>query len=250
MNRTLHILLALMIIFAVASPTQADWTNVLDQAKDAYVKSTESNTSSSSVANLTSQEVVTGLKEALNKSVDYSTSFLGKKDGFLKNPDVTIPVPESLTKIETALRLTGQDALADEFVTSMNRAAEKAVPETASVLSGAIKKMSFDDAKRILSGPDNAATEYFRANSSAELAERIRPIVSEAMSSVNVTGYYNQFASAAQLAGFSGTAPDLEGYVTDKTLDGLFLIMEREEANIRENPVARTTDILKKVFGQ
>lgn len=236
---------------------------------------------------LNTSEIVSGLKTALDKAVDSAVSSLGTADGYLGNADVKIPVPGTFSKIETTLRLIGQSELADSFVTSMNRAAEKAVPETVGILTEAITNMSFDDArgifdggdtaatdsfrntadgplltrlelqvqqersvvKRILNGGDTAATDFFRNTADNALMTRLEPIVSEAMDSVNVTQYFKNMMSAAKATGMAGQDFDLDGYVTRKALDGLYFVMEQEEANIRQNPVARTSEILKKVFG-
>ena len=241
----------ILILLLVALPTlgQAGW---LDTAKDVgnqYLQSKTSGSSSSSTSSITNTEAIEGLKAALDKAVDASIATLGKTDGFLDNDKVKIPLPDSLGKVETALRFAGQDKLADQFVTSMNRAAEQAVPLTKDVFLAAIKKMTFQDAMGILQGGDTAATDYFQRTMTSDLKEKIEPVVSEAMENVNVTRYYKNMAQAASLVGINGTATDLDGYVTDKALEGLFYVMSEEEKDIRENPLARTSDILKKVFG-
>lgn len=200
-----------------------------------------------------------GLKEALGKGVEQAVANLGKTDGFLKDLNVKIPMPESLQKVEKTLRVLRQDELADEFVTTMNRAAEQAVPEAAAVLGDSVKQMSIADAKSILTGANNAATEYFRRTSGTNLHARFLPIVKAATEKTGVTSTYKRMTDKAG-GGFGGLgglgagllgreAPDLDDYVTRKTLDGLFLKIAEQEKLIRENPVARTTDLLQKVFG-
>jgi hypothetical protein len=202
---------------------------------------------------LTQDQMVGGLKEALSKGVEKAVAGLGKQDGFLKDADVKIPMPESLQRVEKALRTMRQDKLADEFVTSMNRAAEQAVPEAAGVLGDSVKQMTVADAKGVLTGTNNAATQYFRRTSETNLHARFLPIVKAATEKAGVTSAYKRMTDKAG-GGLGGgllgkQAPDLDGYVTRKALDGLFLKIAEQEKIIRENPVARTTDLLKKVFG-
>jgi Protein of unknown function (DUF4197) len=204
---------------------------------------------------LTQDQMVGGLKEALGKGAQQAVASLGKQDGFLKDAGVKIPMPESLQKVEKTLRTLRQDKLADEFVTTMNRAAEQAVPEAAAVLGDSVKQMSITDAKTILTGTNNAATQYFRRTSETNLHARFLPIVKTATEKAGVTAAYKRMTDKAG-GGFGGMgslfgkqAPDLDSYVTGKTLDGLFLKIAEQEKLIRENPVARTTDLLQKVFG-
>jgi hypothetical protein len=212
-------------------------------------------------AALTADEITKGLKEALSKGAQKAIASLGKEDGFLKNLEVKIPLPDSLRKAESAARLAGQGQLADDFLVSMNRAAEQAVPQAVSVLADSITKMTVADAQAILKGPEDAATQYFRKTSEATLLEKFRPIVAKATDSVGVTQKYKQltgaFGGAQSLGGlFGGSkksaspgALDVDGYVTQKALDGLFKMVAAEEKAIRANPAARTTDLLKRVFG-
>ena len=204
---------------------------------------------------LTGDEMSGGLKEALSKGIQQAVASLGKEDGFLKDAAVKIPVPDSLRLAEKTLRTLHQDQLADEFVTSMNRAAEQAVPEAAAVLGDAVKQMTLADAKAILVGTNNAATAYFRRTSETNLFERFLPIVQKTTEQTGVTRAYKQMVSKANFGGFSASSflnqdsVDLDGYVTHKALDGLFLKIAQEEKRIRENAAARTTDLLQKVFG-
>ena len=203
--------------------------------------------------------MVGGLKEALAKGVQQAVATLGKPDGFLKDANVKIPMPESLQKVEKTLRTLRQDKLADEFVTTMNRAAEQAVPEAAAVLGDSVKQMSIADAKSILTGTNNAATQYFRRTSETNLHARFLPIVKTATEKAGVTGAYKRMTDKSRRRPRRvrrigrqpdrPEAPDLDSYVTRKTLDGLFLKIAEQEKMIRENPVARTTDLLQKVFG-
>lgn len=204
---------------------------------------------------LSSEEITGGLKEALSKGVERAVGILSQPDGFLKDVSVKIPMPETLKKVERTLRTLRQDKLADEFVTTLNRAAEQAVPEAAAVLGNAVKQMTLADAKAILTSTNNAATAYFRRTSETNLHERFLPIVRKATEQAGVTSAYKKMTEKASFGGFSAgsllgqDAIDLDGYVTRKALDGLFLKIGLEEQRIRENPIARTTDLLQKVFG-
>jgi len=233
----------------------ADWLDFFKRKPAAG----QAATASAGLSGLTQDQIVGGLKEALGKGVQQAVTALGKPDGFLKDMKVRIPMPESLQTVEKTLRTLRQDKLADEFITTMNRAAEQAVPEAAAVLGDAVKQLSIADAKSILTGTNNAATEYFRRTSSTNLHARFLPIVKAATEKTGVTSAYKQMADKAGggLGGLGGLgssllglrAPDLDDYVTDKALDGLFVKIAEEEARIRENPVARTTALLQKVFG-
>ena len=204
---------------------------------------------------LSNDEITGGLKDALGKGVERAVGALGKEDGFLKDAGVKIPMPATLKKVEKSLRTLGQEKLADEFITTMNRAAEQAVPEAAGVLGEAVKQMSLADAKSILTSTNNAATAYFRRTGETNLHQRFLPIVRKATEQAGVTSAYKKMVEKASFGGFSagsllgGDVTDVDGYVTRKALDGLFLKIGEEERRIRENPVARSTDLLQKVFG-
>jgi len=200
---------------------------------------------------LSDEDVVKGLKEALSKGTQQAIANLGKEGGYLNNLDVKIPLPSELQKVEKLLRKLGQDKYADQFVATMNHAAEKAVPEAASLFADSISQMSLADAKAILKGPDDAATQYFRKTSEAKLKERFLPIVKAATDKAGVTSAYKTLMQkagpTAQMLGVGTT--NLDTYVEDKAVDGLFKMIAAEEKRIRQDPVARTTDLLKKVFG-
>lgn len=202
--------------------------------------------------NVSDNDIAAGLKEALGKGVSTAIKTLGKPNGFLLNPRVKIPLPKSLQKLEKGLRIAGQGKSVDAFVASMNNAAEKAVPVAIDVFVDAIKQMSFDDARKILfSGQKDSATQFFRRTSEETLRGKFRPIVEEFTEKTGVTQKYKTMVGKAGFAAqFLGKdATDLDGYVTQKALDGLFLLVADEEAKIRENPIGRTTALLKKVFG-
>ena len=248
MKKINHYLFAVLLLF-ISPLYAASFLEKLGLGKS----STNSNSALTTV--LSQDEISAGLKEALAKGVERSVALLGKDDGILNDLSVKIPIPQNLQRVERTLRALGQDQLADEFVTTMNRAAEKAVPEAATVLAGAIKQMTLADAKSILTDTNNAATAYFRRTSETTLYERFLPIVQKATEQTGVTSAYKKMMEKTSVRGFSATsllgqnASDLDGYVTHKALDGLFLKISEEEQRIRQNPVARTTDLLQKVFG-
>jgi hypothetical protein len=202
---------------------------------------------------LSQEDLASGLKEALRVGTGRAIEHLGRDGGFLNDSQVRIPLPSALQTLEQGLRAGGQGAIADNFVTTMNRAAERAVPETAAILGKAIASMTLDDAKAILTGPDDAATEYFRKSSRGRLAEAILPIVSSATEQAGVTSAYKRFMGSSAGGLFSrftgGGDLDIDRYVTEKALDGLFLKLADEERLIREDPAARSTELLQNVFG-
>ena len=225
-------------------------------------------TTTAAVAALSDSQVASGLKDALGKGLQNAVANLGHSDGFLTNLNVKIPLPAKLQSVEKALRAAKQDKYADEFVTTMNRAAEQAVPEAASIFGDAVKNMSIDDAKAVLTGPQDSATQFFRRTTSTNLYAKFYPIVQKATSSTGVTSAYKKMMAQvtstntmSSFGSFGGTlsgmankyagadALDVDAYVTNKALDGLFTMVANEEKNIRQNPVARTTDALKQVFG-
>ncbi len=239
-------LAACMLLFSMnAHAAWRDFLNVFSEDE----KSTE--LTKEVMTGLSQTDIVDGLKEALTKGTRAAVAMLGKKDGFLANTKVKIPMPESLRKIDKGLRKMGQDKVADNFVETMNRAAENAVPQAAAIFSDAVKNMSIADAKEILQGDDDAATRYFRQNSSEQLREKFLPVVKQATSRAGVTSSYKKLTDKLGfLSNMVDTRSlDLDEYVTDKAMDGLFIMVAEEEKKIRENPLARTSELLKKVFG-
>ncbi len=219
--------------------------------KPAVASVTPVATPTSSLADLSTDQVTRGLKEALGKGLEQAVGSLGKSGGFLTNLNVKIPLPERFQTVEKTLRSLGQDRVADEFVTTMNQAAEQAVPAAASVFKDSLQKMTMADAKKILAGSNNAATVYFRQSTQAELTQKFLPIVQKATASSGATAAYKQVTDKVKLAGPFVRVPelDLDGYVTEKALDGLFKQVAAEEQRIRQMPAARTTELLKSVFG-
>jgi len=202
------------------------------------------------VSNLTNTEASNGLKAALTQAAGKAVSQLSATDGFFGNNEVKIPLPDTLKKAERTMRMLGMGKQADELVLRMNRAAETAVPEAKALLVASVKKMSVADAKAILTGGDDAATQYFRKTTSAPMAEKFLPIVKKATEDVQLAQQYNKFAQMGNKVGLvKKEQVNLEQYVTQKTLDGVYLMMAKEEAAIRKDPVGQTSSLLKKVFG-
>ncbi len=198
---------------------------------------------------LSEKDIVLGLKEALEIGTDNSVAVLSRLDGFYKDPDVKILLPEKVQQVESILRTAGFGAQVDAFELSMNRAAEQAAPEARKLFWEAITQMTFDDAKRILEGRDNEATLYFREKTSDRLTELFSPLVHSAMASVGVTHAWQDLDTRMSLVPFVDSFRfDLDAYVTGKALDGLFFMVAQEEIKIRQDPAARVTDLLKKVF--
>jgi hypothetical protein len=198
----------------------------------------------------TDKQMATGLKDALQQGIANSVTKLGREGGFLNDIKVKIPLPGPLKKAERILRTVGMGDQADALVTSMNRAAESAVPEAKVLLVDAVKNMSIQDVKAVLTGGDDSATQYFRKSTEQRLRERFLPIVTHATEKVGLAQKYDQFGSAASSFGLlDKNEANVEEYVTHKALDGLYLMMAEEEKHIRANPVQATTSILKEIFG-
>jgi hypothetical protein len=199
---------------------------------------------------VTSREAVSGLKAALEKGSQAAVATLGRSDGFFGNPQVKIPLPDSLERAERLLRRVGMGRYADELILGMNRAAESAVPEARALLIDSIGKMSVQDAKRILTGGETAATEYFRRTTRERLHARFLPIVEKATKKVKLAQTYEEYADKASAVGLlKKEDADLDAYVTAKALDGLYFMIAEEEKKIRKDPVAAGSAILRKVFG-
>ena len=203
-----------------------------------------------SLADITGKDASGGLKEALIQGAGKAVEMLGKQDGFLGNPKVKIPLPESVQKIEGVLRGFGMGQQADELINAMNRAAEAAVPQAKTLLVNSIKQMSVEDAKGILSGGEDSATQYFRRTTSGPLGEKFKPVVQKAMAKVKLAEKYDQLAGKAAKFGLVREQDaHLENYVTQKTLDGLYLMIAEEEKGIRQDPAGAAGKLAKKVFG-
>lgn len=199
---------------------------------------------------LSEQDISHGLKDALAEGATKAVSLLGRTDGFLKNEKVRIPLPKSLQQAESVFNLLGQGKQVAEFKTSLNRAAEAAVPEAKNLLVDAIKNMSVADAQGVLNGGDDAATQYFRRATEARLYERFLPIVAKTVNRYKLSEQYNQVAGLAAQTGLIGKEQaNMAEYVTNKALDGLFVMIAEEESAIRRDPLGRSSAYVRKVFG-
>ncbi|MDA0205043.1 MAG: DUF4197 domain-containing protein [Acidobacteria bacterium] len=199
----------------------------------------------------TDSKSASGLKEALQIGTDHTVDLTGTTDGFLKNEAIKILLPEKLQTAQRGLRMAGMGPKLDEFELSMNRAAEKAAPAARSIFKDALMQMTFDDARKILTGGDTAATEYFKGKTSDSLTASFRPTVESAMEETGVVQQYKQLAGGVQSLPFGRSQSfDITDYVVAKTLDGLFHVLGEEEKKIRTDPAAQITPLLKEVFGK
>jgi hypothetical protein len=202
------------------------------------------------LGSLSNADAAAGLKKALDQGINVAVGKLGVTDGFLKNPQVKIDLPPKFAKAESMMRMLGVGDQLDQLVTSMNRAAEAAVPESKVLLKQALKQMSLEDAKRILTGGDDAATQFFKQATYAPLKVKFAPIISRETQKVKLGETYDAVAKKGVALGIlKPEDATLQSYVTDKTLDGLFLMMAEEERAIRKDPLGQASSLLKKVFG-
>jgi hypothetical protein len=199
---------------------------------------------------ISNRDAVTGLKDALVKGSQAAVAKLGVEDGFLKNSSVRIGLPPSLRSAEAVIRTIGMGTQADELVLRMNRAAEAATPQAKKLLTDAAKNMSVKDAKGILTGGEDSATQYFRRTTTEPLAKSFRPVVARSMRKVKLAEKYNEIAASGARVGLvKEEEANLEDYVTRKALDGLFVVIAEEEKKIRQNPAGAASSIIRKVFG-
>lgn len=206
--------------------------------------------SAAGLESLSNADAATGLKQALTDGSAAAVAKLGVENGYLGNPKVKIPLPPSLQRVEGALRVMGMRRQADELVVAMNRAAEAAAPEAKALLVDAVKKMTVQDAKQILTGGDTAATEYFRRTTQTQLTERFLPIVKKATDRVGLAQQYNSIAGQGAALGLvREDQATVERYVTAKALDGLYFMIAEQEKAFRHNPLGASSDIVKRVFG-
>ncbi|MFP3928442.1 MAG: DUF4197 domain-containing protein [Desulfobacteraceae bacterium] len=223
-------------------PANAGWEDLLRGAQDVL--------SGGGKGGLSQARIVQGLKEALHIGTQKAVDKVSVPGGYLDNPDIKIPLPDTLQKVEGGLRAIGYGSQVDSFEESMNRAAERAAPAARDLFVDAVKGMTFDDAQRILKGRDNEATLYFKDKTWDRLLNAFKPLVHTAMGETGVTRRYQELeAQAVRLPLVDRLGLDLDQYVSERALDGLFLMLEREEQKIRTDPSARVTEILKEVFG-
>jgi hypothetical protein len=200
---------------------------------------------------LSDAQIGQGLKEALQVATEKTVSLTGTTDGFFGNNLIKILMPEKMRTLEKGLRAVGFGPQCDEFVLSMNRAAERAAPEAKAIFFDAIGAMTFDDARKILNGGDQSVTDFFKGKTTDRLTAAFRPIVDRTTSEVGVTRQYKELVGRFQQIPFAkAESVDVDGYVTGKALDGLFVVLGQQEKQIRTNPAARSTDLLKAVFGK
>lgn len=199
---------------------------------------------------LTTGEVAEGLKEALVKGISTGSDLVSVTDGYFKNPQIKIPFPPEVKKVEDAMRKIGLGSEVDKFVMTLNRGAEDAAKEAKPIFIAAIRSMTIQDAWSILRGEENAATEYLKRTTSPLLKEKFKPVIQSSLNKVNATKYYGEIVSRYnQIPFVEKVNPNLDDYATDKAIEGLFVMIAKEEKNIRQDPLARTTELLKRVFG-
>lgn len=237
-------LMALSIfLLGFGTGVQAGFSDWFKKAKSEYEQSKKE-------GRLSDEDMVKGLRDALTVGSKRAIEKLGQKDGYLKDAAVKIAVPGKLRKVEKTLRKLGQDKYADEFVTTLNRAAEQAVPKTVDIFTSTIKEITWKDVRKIVNGRDDEATRYFRRKSGVKLTQTIKPIVRDMTDKTGATKAYKRFLAkgGGVVKKLGGDLPELDGYITEKAMDGLFLKLAEEEKRIRKDPVARTTHWLKLVF--
>jgi len=246
------IIVFLLLISALAPSAVALDLSELKTKLNDLVKPAESNTAAPAGPGLeqfSAHDQIESLRQALTQGAEASVSNLARKDGFLGNDKVRIPLPDGLRRADKTLRRFGMEKYSDELITSMNRAAEAAVPEAKTLLLDAIKKMTVTDAKGILTGNEDAATRYFRTNTETALAGKFKPIVGKAMQKVKFAETYDRFAGKGARFGLVDKRDArLDDYITRKAMDGLFVVMAEQEKTIRANPLEATGALARKIF--
>lgn len=242
------IVLVLTLSYFYVGNAQADWGDFLKDLKEAGQELLSDESSAGSSLDL--DTIISGLKEALDIGSRAAIDDVSKPNGYLANDLIRIPLPPELQQVGDLMRNFGLAEQADQFENSLNQAAEKAAPHATNIIVDAIKNMSIEDANKILNGEDDAATQYFKANTSEALTDLFQPTVEDSLNQVGSTKYYNDLAKQVASIPLVGENInlDLPSYVTDQALNGLFTMIALEEKKIRENPAARTTELLKKVF--
>lgn len=238
-----QILTLFILLSVVQTDADAQLKGLLNKAKDAI---------SGKSVSLSNDDIVAGLKEALAVGSQKGANSLSQVDGFFANAALKILLPPEAEKVESTLRKVGLGKQVDDAILSMNRAAEDACKSAAPIFGNAIKQMSFQDALGILKGGDTAATGYLRGKTSTELTNAFRPVITQSLEKVNATKYWNTLISSYNKINILGKKinPDLSAYVTEKALGGIFHQVAEEEKNIRKDPLARSSEILKKVFAK
>ena len=244
MKKGLYILLILLFMVSVANAQF--WKKVKDTVEETVDEVIEETV----ITELTEEEVGKALKEALTIGIEKGVEQLSKPDGYFKDPEIKIPMPKEAKQVEEKLRMLGQDKAVDDAIESMNRAAEDAAAGAKDLFVTAIKEMTLQDVMNILNGNDDAATRFLEDHTRSQLVEKFKPVIRVSLEKVNATKYWNTvFTAYNKLPFVSKVNPDLDDFVTNKAIDGLFVQIAKEEKEIRKNPAARVTDLLKKVFG-
>lgn len=269
MNKKISIILAL---FLSSNLAYANWQDLAGSVLKSVTENKSTNTTSTSNSStLSNSTISSGLKEALKKGVQTAVETLGKKNGYYDNSLVKIPLPDNLDKIKSVVAKAGGEKYITDLELAINNAASEAAPKTAQIFLNSIEKISISDATNILNGQNNAATNYFKSNTLEDLKKLISPIVKKSISNNQVASYYQSFnsfyksnlknyvdnnsvMSYAKSFGVDSYIPgnsdeNLDDYITNKAIAGLFTMIEKEETAIRENPIERTTSLLKQVFG-
>ena len=227
--------------------------DVLNQAANQALEGVNSNENNTEQPSLTNSEVISGLREALNIGIENSVKSTSVIDGFLKNSEIRLPFPPDAQKVKDKALDFGLDAQVEKFDTTLNRAAEEASKEALTIFVNAIKNMTLEDGFAILNGGNGAATKFLKDQTKSELKQAFSPKVKDAISKVKLTEYWNpiitKYNTYAKFKGLEEINPDLDIFVTEKAIDGLFVMVEKEEDKIRLDPLARVTDLLTKVFG-
>jgi len=243
------VIIAGVLLFP-ASQVSAGWMDQVGNMLNDNTGSKSAATTMVSPASLSTTDMIAGLKDALRIGSENVVGKLGKADGFNADPKIHIPLPDSLKTVKSTLSAVGMDGMMDDLELRLNRAAELATPKAKRIFGNAIREMSFDDARKILNGPDDAATQYFKGKMSAPLSKEMRPVVEKALNQAGAVQTYDNVMGQYKAIPF---VPDVKANLTQHVVDlgmaGIFHYMAEEEAAIRKNPVKRTTDILKKVFG-
>ncbi|GFO70041.1 hypothetical protein GMLC_36200 [Geomonas limicola] len=246
MKRRHILVVSLVQILVMLSFTVAQAGFLGDLGKKLGLSDTQS-------SNLDDSTIIKGLKEALATGTSRAVKSVAKTDGYFGNDLIKIPIPEKISSVTNLLGRFGFQPQVDEFVLSMNRAAEKAAPKAAEYFVSALREMTFDDARKILQGGNTAATEYFKEKTGEKIFSAFKPVVASSMQDVGVTRHYNRMTDKLKSIPFAGATAgslDLDNYVTTKAVDGLFVMLGEEEKKIRTDPAARGTELLRKVFGK
>jgi hypothetical protein len=242
MKRSAYALAVLALLCSVVR-AQSTWDKIKEQIGAAR--------NPGNSAGLSNDKIIAGLKEALTVSTGNAVALTGRPDGFLKNAAIKILLPEKLRNAGKGLRMIGMGSQVDALEVGMNRAAEQATPKAKQIFLRAVTRMTFSDARQILTGGNTAATDYFKRQSTDELTAAFAPIVHQAMENVGVVRQYNQIMKNPMASSLAADKSfDLDHYVVGKTLDGLFYTLGQEETKIRTDPAAQTTALLKEVFGK